>query len=69
MKDRIQRQLEMIKSREHRKLRRELTEAERAEVLSKINDRSLSYMERATVRLEMILDMEKPVLLEDTRIQ
>ncbi|MBE7015260.1 MAG: pyruvate formate-lyase [Ruminococcaceae bacterium] len=69
MKERIQRQLDMIKSREHRKLRRDLTEAERAEVLSKINDRSLSYMERATVRLEMFLDMEKPVLLEDTRIQ
>jgi len=69
MKERIQRQLDMIKSREHRKLRRDLTEAERAEVLSRITDRSLSYMERATVRLEMFLDMEKPVLLEDTRIQ
>ena len=69
MKERIQRQLDMIKNREHRKLRRELTEAELAVILPKITDRSISYMERATLRLEMFLDMEKPVLLEDTRIQ
>lgn len=69
MKERIQRQLDMIKSREHRKQRRELTAEERADVLAKITDRNLSYMERAVLRLELFLDMEKPVLLEDTRIQ
>ena len=37
MKERIQRQLDMIKSREHRKLRRELTEAERLAVQSEID--------------------------------
>lgn len=69
MKERIKRQLDFINNREHRKLRRELTEAERTEIVRQITNRDLSYMERAVLRLELFLKHERPVLLKDTRIQ
>jgi len=69
MTERIRRQLDMIVSREHRKLRRTLTEAELSQVKADIQNPALSYIERHTRRLELFLQMEKPVLLPDSRIQ
>ncbi len=69
MNERIKRQLDFINNREHRKLRRELTEEERKKIVKQITNRDLSYMERAVLRLELFLKHERPVLLADTRIQ
>ena len=68
MKERIKRQLDFINNREHRKLRRELTEEERKKTVKQITNRDLSYMERAVLRLELFLKHESPVLLADTWI-
>lgn len=69
MTDRIKRQLDFINAREHRKFRRDLTEKEKNDIIEKITDKNLSYIERATLRLELFLKHETPVLLEDTCIQ
>ena len=69
MNESIQRQVNFIDSREHRKVRRELTPQEWSAVAAEIQSPDLSYIERYTRRLERFLEMETPVLLEDTRIQ
>lgn len=69
MTDRIKRQLDFINARKHRKFRRDLTEKEKNDIIEKITDKNLSYIERATLRLELFLKHETPVLLEDTCIQ
>ena len=69
MDESIRRQLNMIRSRDHRKLRRRLTDAEIEQIRAEIQDPTLSYIERYTRRLELFLQMETPVLLPDTRIQ
>lgn len=69
MNESIQRQVNFIDSRAHRKLRRELTEQEWSAVAAEIQSPDLTYIERYTRRLERFLEMETPVLLEDTQIQ
>ena len=69
MNNSIQRQLEFIRTREHRKLRRELTAGQWAALSEELQSPSLSYLERTTRRLERFLALEMPVLLPDTRIQ
>ena len=69
MTERLERQLEFIDTREHRKLRRELTKEEWESIASRIQDRALPVIERYTRRLELFLETETPVLLEDTQIQ
>ncbi|MBQ7976013.1 MAG: hypothetical protein IJ300_10055 [Clostridia bacterium] len=46
MTNNIERQLEFIKSREHRKYRRELNDCELKKILPLIRNRELSYMRR-----------------------
>ncbi|MBQ2708894.1 MAG: pyruvate formate-lyase, partial [Clostridia bacterium] len=45
-----------------------LTDAELAVILPQIRDTSKTYSERATLRLKLFLEMEKPVLLPDTHV-
>ena len=69
MNEYIQRHLEYLDSRAHRKLRRNLTQEEWNHVAAEIQNPALSYIQRYTRRLELFLQMETPVLLEDTNIQ
>ena len=69
MNECIQRHLEYLDSRAHRKLRRNLTQEEWNRVAAEIQNPALSYIQRYTRRLELFLQMETPVLLEDTNIQ
>ncbi len=68
MTERITRLKAYLESREHRKNRRCLTDAELAAVLPQIRNTALTYMERHTLRLRLFLEMETPVLLPDTRV-
>ena len=69
MNERIRRQLDFMNAREHRKLRRVLSEAEWTSLCEALQDPALPLIERATRRLERFLEMETPVLLADTDIQ
>lgn len=69
MTESIQRQLAFIESRAYRKYRRRLTDAEQADVIAQIRDRGKPLIERVTLRLKLFLEMERPVILPDTRIQ
>ena len=68
MTEAIQRHLNFIESRAHRKYRRELTDEERHIVSRQMQDRSKSLMDRVTLHLRLFLEAETPVILEDTRI-
>ena len=61
--------LNWIEAREHRKTRRELSEAETTAVCAEIRDPAKPYIERVTRRLELFLQMETPVWMERARIQ
>ena len=69
MNERIRRQLDFMNAREHRKMRRVLSEAEWTSLCEALQDPALPLIERATRRLERFLEMETPVLLADTDIQ
>lgn len=69
MNDSIARQLTFINAREHRRLRRALPAEEWSRIAAEIQDPSLSYIERYTRRLELLLAAEMPVILPDTQIQ
>lgn len=61
MNERIRRQLDFMNAREHRKLRRVLSEAEWASLCEALQNPALPLIERATRRLERFLEMETPV--------
>ncbi len=69
MTERIQRQVEVIESRSHRVHRRNLTQEELDKILPEIYNKDISYMARATRRLELFLQHETPILMKDTKIQ
>jgi len=68
MTDRISRQLKYIESRQHRSLRRRLSDSEWKAIEGTIRKPELSYMERITLRLKAFLETETPIILEDTEI-
>ena len=68
MNERIKHYLNYIENRRHRKYRRNLTQAELDDILPKIYDKNLSYMQRNTLRLKLFLEHETPVILPFTRI-
>lgn len=68
MTDSIKRQLDFLNQRKHREHRRELTSEQWDEIAEKITDKSLSYMRRNVLRLELFLEHETPVILENTKI-
>lgn len=68
MTDRIKAMLSFLENREHRRCRRELTGREWDELSARVQDGNLSYMERHTLRLELFLQAETPILLENTDI-
>lgn len=68
MTDRISRQLKYIESRQHRSLRRRLSDSEWKAIEDTIRKPELSYMERITLRLKAFLEAETPIILEDTEI-
>ena len=68
MTDKINRQLRFLESRKHRAFRRNLSETEWNAVEKEIQNSSLSYIERTTLRLKRFLEIETPVILEDTDI-
>ncbi len=68
MTDRISRQLKYIESRQHRSLRRRLSDSEWKAIEDTIRKPELSYMERITLRLKAFLETETPIILEDTEI-
>ena len=68
MTERISRLKAYLENRAHRVNRRKLTDAELAVILPQIRDTSKTYSERATLRLRLFLEMEKPVLLPDTHV-
>ncbi len=69
MNESIKKQLKFIEDRSHRKYRRELTQTELDRILPAIRDKSLTYMQRNTLRLKLFLEHETPIILEDTKIQ
>ena len=69
MDDKIQSYLDWIEARGHRESRCELTQSEWDRVCKEIRDPSKSIIERVTRRLELFLDMERPVWLERAQIQ
>lgn len=68
MEERIQRQLTYLEARKHRSHRRTLIQSELDVILPQIQNRSLSYMKRHTLRLKLFLEYETPVILNDTQI-
>ncbi len=69
MEERIQRYLDWIEAREHRKLRRNLLPEEWNRISREIKDPEKPMIERVTRRLELFLEMETPVWMENARIQ
>ena len=69
MNDQVHRHLQWIEQRQHRQLRRLLTQDEWLKVCAEIQDPSKPMIERVTRRLELFLQMEQPVWMENTHIQ
>ena len=68
MTERISKLKEYLENREHRRFRRQLTKKELDAILPQIRNKSLTYMERHTLRLRLFLELETPVILPYTHV-